>query len=226
MMEGKLPMWSLVANASLTVQFIMVLLFLASFISWVMIFQRHQVLRKARRAMREFEDRFWSGVDLAQLFREVNQSPNSICGAENIFRAGLQEFTRLTQKANREPDVVMNGVQRAMRVAMAREEEKLERHLPFLATVGSTAPYMGLFGTVWGVMNAFRGLATVQHAAISVVAPGIAEALITTAIGLFAAIPAVVAYNRFSSQAESLLSNYETFAEEFSSILYRRVHSV
>jgi len=120
----------------------------------------------------------------------------------------------------------MNGVQRAMRVAMAREEEKLERHLPFLATVGSTAPYMGLFGTVWGVMNAFRGLATVQHAAISVVAPGIAEALITTAIGLFAAIPAVVAYNRFSSQAESLLSNYETFADEFSSILYRRVHSV
>jgi biopolymer transport protein TolQ len=176
--------------------------------------------------MRQFEDRFWSGVDLAQLFRDVNQSPNTICGAENIFRAGLQEFTRLTQKANREPDVVMNGVQRAMRVAMAREEEKLERHLPFLATVGSTAPYMGLFGTVWGVMNAFRGLATVQHAAISVVAPGIAEALITTAIGLFAAIPAVVAYNRFASQAESLLSNYETFADEFSSILYRRVHSV
>ncbi|MDY6891938.1 MAG: protein TolQ [Pseudomonadota bacterium] len=225
-MEGKLPMWSLVANATVTVQVIMLLLFLASFISWVMIFQRHQVLRKAHRSMRQFEDRFWSGVDLAQLFRDVNQSPNPACGVENIFRAGLQEFTRLTQKTTREPDVVMNGVQRAMRVAMAREEEKLERHLPFLATVGSTAPYMGLFGTVWGVMNAFRGLATVQHAAISVVAPGIAEALITTAMGLFAAIPAVVAYNRYTSQVDSLLSNYETFADEFSSILYRRVHSV
>jgi len=226
-MEGnKLPIWSLVENASLTVQIIMVLLFLASFVSWVMIFQRHQVMRKARRSLRQFEDRFWSGIDLSQLFRDVNQIPNRNSGAENIFRAGLQEFTRLTQKASRDPEVVMNGVQRAMRVAMAREEEKLQRHLPFLATVGSTAPYMGLFGTVWGVMNAFRGLATVQHAAISVVAPGIAEALITTAIGLFAAIPAVVAYNRFSSQAESLLSNYETFADEFSSILYRRVHAV
>jgi biopolymer transport protein TolQ len=120
----------------------------------------------------------------------------------------------------------MNGIQRRMRVAMSREEEKLAKHLPFLATVGSTSPYMGLFGTVWGIMNTFRSLATVPHATISVVAPGIAEALITTAIGLFAAIPAVIAYNRYAAQSETLLSNYETFADEFSSILYRRLHAL
>lgn len=225
-MQDKLSIWSLIVDASLLVQLIMVILVIASFTSWVMIFQRRTVIRAAQRSMREFESRFWSGADLGQLYREVTQSPNEHCGAENIFRAGLKEFTRLTQQGKADPDVVMNGVQRRMRVALSREEEKLEKHLTFLATVGSTAPYMGLFGTVWGIMNAFRGLATVQHATLPVVAPGIAEALITTAIGLFAAIPAVVAYNRFSSQSESLLSNYETFADEFSSILYRRVHAL
>ncbi|GAA0686808.1 protein TolQ [Marinobacterium maritimum] len=223
-MEDKLSIWSLVLNASLVVQLVMLLLMLASFLSWVMIFQRNQVMRKARRSLRQFEDRFWSGVDLGELFREVSQTPNANSGAENIFRAGLQEYTRLTQKTGSDPEMVMNGVQRAMRVAMAREEERLERHLPFLATVGSTSPYVGLFGTVWGIMNAFRGLANVHQATLASVAPGISEALVATAIGLFAAIPAVIAFNRFSAQAEGLLNAYDTFADEFSSILYRRVH--
>ncbi len=223
-MEDKLSIWSLVLNASLVVQLVMLLLLLASFLSWVMIFQRNQVMSKARRSLKQFEDRFWSGVDLGELFREVSQTPNAQSGAENIFRAGLQEYTRLTQKTGSDPEMVMNGVQRAMRVAMAREEERLERHLPFLATVGSTSPYVGLFGTVWGIMNAFRGLANVHQATLASVAPGISEALVATAIGLFAAIPAVIAFNRFSAQAEGLLNAYDTFADEFSSILYRRVH--
>ena len=223
-MEDKLSIWSLVLNASLVVQLVMLSLLLASFLSWVMIFQRNQVMRKARRSLKLFEDRFWSGIDLGQLFREINQTPNPNSGAENIFRAGLQEYTRLSQKSGSDPDMIMNGVQRAMRVAMAREEERLERHLPFLATVGSTSPYVGLFGTVWGIMNAFRGLANVHQATLASVAPGISEALVATAIGLFAAIPAVIAFNRFSAQAEGLLNAYDTFADEFSSILYRRVH--
>jgi biopolymer transport protein TolQ len=191
----------------------------------VVIFQRRKVISGAQKAFKQFEDRFWSGADLGQLYREVNAEPDPDSGAENLFRAGLKEFTRLTQQSSADPDMVMNGVQRAMRVAMSREEERLQAHLPFLATVGSTSPYVGLFGTVWGIMNAFRGLANVHQATLASVAPGISEALVATAIGLFAAIPAVVAYNRFSAQSEALLANYETFAEEFSSILYRRVHA-
>ncbi len=224
-MEDKLSIWGLVLNASLVVQLVMLLLLLASFLSWVMIFQRQQVLRRAQRALREFEDRFWSGVDLSHLYREVNNSPDQHSGAENLFRSGLKEFTRLTQQPGVDPEVVMNGVQRTMRVSLAREEERLERHLPFLATVGSTSPYVGLFGTVWGIMNAFRGLANVHQATLASVAPGISEALVATAIGLFAAIPAVIAYNRFSAKSEWLLNSYETFADEFASILYRRVHA-
>ncbi|NVK01880.1 MAG: protein TolQ [Oceanospirillaceae bacterium] len=224
-MDDKLSIWSLVLEASFIVQLVMLTLMLASFLSWVMIFQRRAALAKAKKAFKQFEDRFWSGVDLGQLYREANANPNLESGAENLFRAGLKEFTRLTQSGAADPEVVMNGVQRAMRVAMSREEERLERHLPFLATVGSTSPYVGLFGTVWGIMNAFRGLANVQQATLASVAPGIAEALVATAIGLFAAIPAVVSYNRFSAQADSLLASYETFADEFSSILYRRVHA-
>ena len=223
-MEDKLSIWSLVLDASLVVQLVMLSLLLASFLSWVMIFQRRRVLSKATKAFKAFEDRFWSGIDLGQLYREASTNPNQESGAENLFRAGLKEFTRLTQQKTVDPEVVMNGVQRAMRVAMSREEERLERHLPFLATVGSTSPYVGLFGTVWGIMNAFRGLANVHQATLASVAPGISEALVATAIGLFAAIPAVVAYNRFSSQSEQMLNSYDTFADEFSSILFRRVH--
>ena len=192
-MQDKLSIWSLVVDASFIVQLIMLALMITSFVSWVMIFQRRSVIRSAQRSMRAFEERFWSGADLGQLYREVSQHPNENCGAENIFRAGLKEFTRLTQQGKAEPDIVMNGIQRRMRVAISREEEKLQKHLPFLATVGSTTPYMGLFGTVWGIMNSFRGLATVPHATLPVVAPGIAEALINREIGLLDAIPALIA---------------------------------
>lgn len=225
-MQDKLSIWGLILEASLVVQLVMLVLVLASFLSWIMIFERRSYIRNAKRSMQEFDERFWSGIDLGQLYREVNHTPNDHCGTENIFRAGLREFTRLTQKGHADPDVVMAGVQRSMRVALSREQEKMEKHLSFLATVGSTSPYIGLFGTVWGIMNSFRGLANVAQATLSAVAPGIAEALIATAIGLFAAIPAVIAYNRFSAQAETLMGNYETFADEFSSILYRRVHAL
>lgn len=224
-MVEKMSIWSLVVNASVVVQLVMLLLMLASILSWVMIFQRHFFLLRTKRALLAFEERFWSGVDLSTLYREVSQTPNPSCGAENIFRAGLKEYTRLTQQRTVDADAVMEGVQRGMRVAMSREEDKLEQHLPFLASVGSVSPYVGLFGTVWGIMNSFRGLANVHQATLASVAPGISEALIATAIGLFAAIPAVIAYNRFSSKAEYLLGNYETFADEFSAVLHRRVHA-
>jgi biopolymer transport protein TolQ len=163
-------------------------------------------------------------MDLGQLYREVSSDPTPFSGLEAIFRAGFKEFSRLRQQS-RDADAVMEAAQRAMRVAFSREQERLETHLPFLATVGSTSPYVGLFGTVWGIMNSFRGLAQAQQATLATVAPGISEALIATAMGLFAAIPAVIAYNRFSTKSDSLLKNYETFAEEFSSILHRRVHN-
>ena len=224
-MPDKMSIWSLVVNASVVVQLVMLILLMASVISWVMIFQRHFILRQAQQKLRKFEDRFWSGVDLSQLFREVNADPDGDDGAENIFRAGLKEFSRMSQQSGVDRDAIMEGAQRSMRVALAREEEKLEQHLPFLATVGSTSPYIGLFGTVWGIMNSFRGLANVHQATLASVAPGISEALIATAIGLFAAIPAVIAYNRFSAKTESLMNSYETFADEFSSVLHRRVHA-
>ncbi|MCK7549973.1 protein TolQ [Marinobacter goseongensis] len=202
----------------------MLLLVLASVVSWALIFQRFQVFRKARQAQLAFEERFWSGMDLGQLYREVNSDPTPFSGMESLFRAGFKEFSRLRQQS-RDADAVMEGTQRAMRVAFSREQERLEASLPFLATVGSTSPYIGLFGTVWGIMNSFRGLAQVQQATLATVAPGISEALIATAMGLFAAIPAVIAYNRFSAMSDAFLKNYETFADEFSSILHRRVHN-
>ncbi|SFG80936.1 protein TolQ [Neptunomonas qingdaonensis] len=224
-MVEQLSIWSLVINASAVVQVVMAILVLASFISWIMIFQRFSVIRNTAKALRNFEDRFWSGIDLGQLYREISDASGKISGAETIFCAGIKEYTRMTQQKSYDPDAVMEGVQRSMRVALAREEEKLGQHLPFLATVGSTSPYIGLFGTVWGIMNSFRGLANVHQATLASVAPGISEALVATAIGLFAAIPAVIAYNRFAAKSEWLMNNYETFADEFSSILHRRIHS-
>ena len=223
-MESELSVWYLIANAGVLVQLVMLLLALASVVSWAQIFQRVQVFRKARKAQYAFEERFWSGMDLGQLYRDVSNNPTPFSGMESLFRSGFKEFSRLRQQS-RDADAVMEGSQRAMRVAFSKEQERLEAHLPFLATVGSTSPYVGLFGTVWGIMNSFRGLAQVQQATLATVAPGISEALIATAMGLFAAIPAVIAYNRFSAMSDALLKNYETFAEEFSSILHRRVHS-
>ncbi len=220
-----LSMWSLISNASLVVQLVMLILMAASVTSWVLIFQHGNLLRAARRALDSFEERFWSGIDLSRLYRQVAGTPDPDSGLEQIFRAGFKEFSRMRQQTGADPDAVMDGVNRAMRVAIAREEEKLEHGLPFLATVGSTSPYVGLFGTVWGIMNSFRGLGQVQQATLATVAPGIAEALIATAIGLFAAIPAVVAYNRFAARGELLINRYYTFADEFQAILHRKVHS-
>jgi biopolymer transport protein TolQ len=204
----------------------MLILFLASVISWVMIIQRASYQRRVKRALDNFEDQFWSGVDLTQLYRHGNElaAQGKIEGVEMIFRAGYKEFSRLRQQQNIDGDTVMDGVQRAMRVALAREQEKLDANLPFLASVASVSPYIGLFGTVWGIMNSFRGLANATQATLATVAPGISEALIATAMGLFAAIPAVLAYNRFSARAETLANSYDTFAEEFTSILQRQLH--
>ena len=221
----QMSMWSLISNASLVVQCVMLILVGASITSWVIIFQRSQLLRAARNSLNTFEDRFWSGVDLSKLYRQVSTDPDPDSGVEQIFRAGFKEFSRLSQQQNANPESVMDGVARSMRVAISHEEEKLEQGLPFLATVGSTSPYIGLFGTVWGIMNSFRGLAQVQQATLATVAPGIAEALIATAIGLFAAIPAVIAYNRFAARGENLIARYYTFADEFQAILHRKVHS-
>lgn len=222
-MSEELSILSLVLQAGPVVQLVMATLVLASVFSWVAIFQRTRVLARAQKHARLFEDTFWSGAELVGLYKQVVNSPNLI-GLEAVFKAGFQEFTRLRQDVKSDPDAVMEGVHRAMRVARAKEEERLEAHLPFLATVGSISPYIGLFGTVWGIMNSFRGLATVKQATLATVAPGISEALVATAIGLFAAIPAVIAYNRFNAKVDSLAMTYENFADEFAAILHRRVH--
>ncbi len=227
-MQDDLSVWQLVANASLTVQFIMLVLLIASFMSWYLIFQRAIYFRAVGHAQRRFERRFWSGIDLSELYREGNaevEKGRGHIGLESIFRAGFREYSRLSQQANADADAVMEGCQRAMRVALSREEESIDRHLPFLATVGSTTPYVGLLGTVWGIMTSFQGLANVSQATLATVAPGISEALVATAMGLFAAIPAVVGFNRFSARADLLANHYETFSEEFSSLLHRQVHA-
>ena len=190
--------------------------------------QRALFLNGAQRSFRDFEDTFWSGVDLNILYHDLTdraKEEGAGDGIENVFRAGFREFNRLAQTDKADPEAVMEGTDRAMRVALSREEEKLSTNLPFLASVASVSPYIGLFGTVWGIMNSFRGLAMVQQATLATVAPGISEALIATAMGLFAAIPAVIAYNRFAAQVEVINGNYETFSDEFSSILHRQVHS-
>lgn len=223
--DNSLSISHLILNASFLVQLVMLILVLASVISWAMIFQRARYQSKASNAFSYFEKQFWSGVDLNQLYRQGNGRSEMVEGIESIFRAGFKEFTRLRQTSSVDSDAVMEGSQRAMRVALAREQEKLEENLPFLASVASVSPYIGLFGTVWGIMVSFLDIANAGQPSLATVAPGIAEALIATAMGLFAAIPAVLAYNKFSARAESLLANYQTFAEEFSAILHRQVHS-
>lgn len=218
----------LIIEASFEVQLVMLILLLMSVASWVIIVQRYLVLASAQQGVDSFEERFWSGMDLSQLYKEGSQMQKEdvqLVGMENIFRAGFKEFMRLRQQTAVDKEAVMEGAQRAMRVAYSREEDKLERHLAFLATVGSVSPYIGLFGTVIGIMNAFLGLANQAQATLQVVAPGIAEALIATAMGLFAAIPAVVAYNRYTANLDSVTSSYITFSDEFSSILHRQIHS-
>ncbi len=228
-MTQELSVWHLIVNASLTVQMVMALLFVFSIISWFIIIQRGFYFRATKQAMYIFEDQFWSGIDLSQLFRQGSQqaeSGSNFVGMESIFRAGFKEFSRLRQQVGVDPDAVMEGAQRAMRVANSREEEQMDLHLTFLASVGSISPYIGLFGTVWGIMTSFQGLATMHQATLASVAPGISEALVATAMGLFAAIPAVLFYNRYSARVDIMLNKYETFADEFYSILHRQAHTV
>ena len=228
-MEEQLSLIDLVINASFTVQLVMALLLLASMLSWYMIVQRFIYFRNSREEMYHFEERFWSGIDLAQLYREGTEKASdghAILGMESIFRAGFKEFSRLAKQSDMDSEAVIEASRRSMRVAMMREEERLERHLAFLASVGSTSPYIGLFGTVWGIMHSFRGLANATQATLATVAPGISEALVATAMGLFAAIPAVLAYNRFASKVEVFSNRYDTFLDEFSSILYRQAYAL
>ena len=224
-MNEQISMVSLIAEATTVVQLVMAILLAASVLSWVVIFQRNLVLNNAKRVLRNFQDQFWSGMDLHVYFQEVRDYQDSDTGVENVFVDGYKEYSRLSQQGAA-PTAIMQGVERVMRVAITREEEVLTKNLPFLASIGSISPYIGLFGTVWGIMHAFLGLASsTQVNTINSVAPGIAEALVATAMGLFAAIPAVLAYNHFSSRAQRLLFNYEAIADEFSSILHRRVFS-
>jgi biopolymer transport protein TolQ len=217
-----ISLWHLVIQASLLVQLVMLLLLVASITAWTMIFYKWFTLKSSIRSATRFEDSFWSGGDLARLYSDWAGKRGETGGMGNIFVAGYREFSRLSKRQGIERAELIDGVQRAMRVALTREIDELETNLPFLATVGSTSPYVGLFGTVWGIMNSFRALGATQQATIASVAPGIAEALIATAMGLFAAIPAVIAYNRFSSDVERLVTRYEVFMEEFLSIVNRQ----
>ena len=214
----------LILEASIPVMLVMILLVVASLVSWSIIFAKRKLIRRTKAASDEFEASFWSGGDLNTLYRGAAQSRGGVVGMASIFEAGFREFNRAMQQSGINADKVVEECRRAMRVAQMREVDRLEQGLATLATIGSTSPYVGLFGTVWGIMNSFRGLATVNQASLAVVAPGISEALVATAIGLFAAIPAVIAYNRYSAQVEVILNRFEAFTDEFSSILYRASH--
>lgn len=209
-------------NAGIVVKCVMLLLIGASIFSWTYIFQRSSYLKGMRKATGKFERLFWSGEDLLKLYENDKRRKDSLEGAEAIFFSGFKEFLRFRQQAGTTLATIMENTRRAMRVTQMREQDKLEKNLSFLAIVGSTSPYVGLFGTVWGIMQAFRALANVQQATISMVAPGIAEALIATALGLFAAIPAVIAYNRFITDIGGLMNRFDAFQEEFTNILIRQ----
>ena len=224
-MSTDLSIINLVLEASLVVQLVMLLLLVASLLSWTVIFLKWSTLKWAGHNANQFERRFWSGSELSDLYKKISSRRDKLTGLESIFEAGFREFAHLRNRKGFETMDIVMGAQRAMRVATNREIEKLEMHLNFLATVGSTSPYVGLFGTVWGIMNSFLALGNVKQATIASVAPGIAEALIATAMGLFAAIPAVIAYNRYSNDVERLISRYDTFVDEFSTILQRQAHS-
>lgn len=224
-MQIDLSIINLIMDASLLVKLVMLVLVLASLWSWTIIFSKRFAMRRARRAADSFEDRFWSTEDLSTLYSRITGRGHEPSGMERIFEVGFREFARLRKREGIDPRAILEGAQRSMRVALNREIEELEHSLSFLATVGSVSPYIGLFGTVWGIMNSFQALGNVHQATLGMVAPGISEALVATAMGLFAAIPAVIAYNRYSSDLDRLFSRYDIFVEEFSSILQRQVHA-
>ncbi|MBR9729488.1 protein TolQ [Shewanella intestini] len=224
-MQADISFIGLFLEASLLVKLVMLTLLSLSVLSWAVIIQRRKLLIHARTRSLKFEDTFWSGVDLNRLYKELNARGDGVTGLEAMFVAGFKEYSRLNKVNSKVPEAVMDGTSRAMRVSLSREIEKVENNLPLLATIGSTSPYIGLFGTVWGIMNSFIALGAVQNATLAMVAPGIAEALIATAMGLFAAIPAVIAYNRFTTQVDKLEASYANFMEEFSNILQRQAYA-
>ena len=224
-MHAEISFIGLFLQASVLVKLVMLTLLGLSIMSWGIIIQRRKLLSSAIVKSVRFEDTFWSGVDLNRLYKELTARGETLAGLEAMFVAGFKEYTRLIKVNSKSPEAIMDGTSRAMRVSLSREMEKLENHLPTLATIGSTSPYIGLFGTVWGIMNSFIALGAVENATLAMVAPGIAEALIATAMGLFAAIPAVIGYNKFSTQVEKQEISYANFMEEFSNILQRQAYS-
>ena len=215
---------TLILNASIPVQVVMLLLMGASVFSWALMYVKRGYIRQSQVEAKTFEGRFWSGINLSDLFAQLSVRQERRFGLEAIFENGFREFAR-ARKANLDNSEVVRSAHRAMKVSMSREIEMLENNLTFLATVGSVSPYVGLFGTVWGIMESFRALAGVQQATLAMVAPGISEALIATAMGLLAAIPAVVAYNKFTSEIDAMIIRYENFLEEFTGILQRQAQA-
>ncbi len=224
-MNNDLSIFYLISQASLVVQLVMLILLVASVMSWTFIFAKRKELKKAFKVTEQFEADFWAGGDLSVLYAQLTEEGREAEGIEKIFIAGYKEFSRMHKVASMAASDKVENAQRAMRIELSRELDRLDESLPFLATVGSTSPYVGLFGTVWGIMNSFRSLSSVKQATLAQVAPGIAEALVATAIGLFAAIPAVVAYNRFSTRVDRLSGRYEIFVDEFVVLLQRQAHS-
>ncbi|WP_068824699.1 protein TolQ [Pseudomonas sp. BMS12] len=221
----QMTVWSLINDASLLVKLVMLILLAASLASWYLIIQRSLLLGRCERLHKDFLKRFRQQGDLAQLHREGSEQTDQDAALERIFRAGYGEFAQLQRQPGVPAEAVIDGVERSLLVAIAEQDERLEKGLPFLATVGSVSPYIGLFGTVWGIMNSFIGLSQVQQATLSTVAPGIAEALIATAIGLFAAIPAVVAYNRFAARVATLSARFYAFGNELQGRLQRKLQA-
>ena len=220
-MNVDLSLLSLILNASLVVQLVLLLLLFTSIASWAVIIEKSRMLKKSVAAADDFESRFWSGGSMAAMYRDIAAGSDPRLGMAGIFESGFSEFGRLKKQRGLSGGQILEGARRSMRVSQLREVDRLEDNLAFLATVGSTSPYVGLFGTVWGIMNSFQALANVQSATLALVAPGIAEALIATAMGLFAAIPAVIAFNRYADKLGRLEVRFDTFTEEFSSILQR-----
>ena len=224
-MTTDMSILSLVMGASFIVQIVLLILLATSVASWNIICTKHRLIRRTKSASDDFEASFWSGGDLNTLYRSASRQKGGSSGMASIFESGFREFNRVSQQGDVEPDKVVEDCRRAMRVSQMREVDRLEESLATLATIGSTSPYVGLFGTVWGIMNSFRALGNVQSATLAMVAPGIAEALIATAMGLFAAIPAVIAYNRYADKVVRLEIRYDGFMEEFSSILQRHARN-
>ena len=218
-------LWTYFLDAGMVVKAVMFLLLAASIVSWTLIFQRGFFIKRARKFLSQFEQRFWSGNQLSKLYNDTPSQHDEANGLQNMFQSAYKEFIRVSKQKSSVSAHAVEAAQRAMRVTQSRAMDKLEQHLSILSTIGSTSPYVGLFGTVWGIMTAFHALGNVQQATISMVAPGISEALIATAMGLFAAIPAVIAYNRYANEVERLENHYDTFQEELTAMLYREAET-